>query len=936
MGKFLVIVESPAKARTINRYLGEEYEVHSSVGHVRDLPVNAAAARATSKAKATKATKAAKVKKTKGGKTAAVKRADPDQALFERMGIWPDKKWKANYSLIPGKEKVIHQLRKLADKAERIYLATDLDREGEAIAWHLSEVLGGEPARYSRVVFNEITVNSIRKSFASPATLNMDRVNAQQFRRFLDRIVGFMVSPLLWKRIAPNLSAGRVQSVALRMIVERDREISAFLPEEYWRIQGRFDDDKGQLLTAQVSREDDHAFRPANEEHARQAEQFLSKARFVVADRTDRPTKISPSPPFTTSTLQQVAGSRLGFRVNRTMSLAQRLYEAGHITYMRTDSTHLSQESVQSCRDYIGATWESEYLPPKPRHYASGASAQEAHEAIRPSDVRRTPASLKDMPEDAQRLYGLIRNRFIACQMADARATSSSLVIAAHAPATAQESAATAGEHAGPPPFQLRAKGRIIHFDGCLKVMPTAGKKEDPVLPDVKSGDPLNLKKLDTTQHFTEPPPRYTEATLVRELEKKGIGRPSTYAAIISIIQERGYVKLEKRHFRAEKIGCIVAGRLLQSFAELMNYDFTAQMEEELDQVAAGKLNWHAQLDQFYKKFRDLLEQARDPEQGMRPNEPTPTNIPCPACSRPLLIRSGATGIFLGCSGYRAEKEEERCRHTVALEPEDGWSGESGEEEAKSMMQHRRCPKDQISMDVYSMSDKHRLHICNNHPMCDHYELEEGDFRPPGGARTYSCERCKSPLEARKGRFGAYFACTNQACGATCKRLPDGSPAPPSMTPVPMPELRCVKVDDHYVLRSGANGLFLAASKFPRNRETRAPLLEEIVPHMDDIDERYHYLAEGPTKDSAGNPTVIRFNRKLREIYLSGEAKGRRTGWSAYYRDGAWVVSDQGSSTSATTARRKGGARKSGKRRSTTVRRKKALASMAADNNIDS
>ncbi|HWK54619.1 MAG TPA: type I DNA topoisomerase, partial [Hyphomicrobiales bacterium] len=539
MAKNLVIVESPAKAKTINKYLGKDFVVKSSIGHIRDLPVSGSGEETDTKARARKA---AETRKLSPAQKAAHKARKAKEQLVARMGINPDKGWKANYQILPGKEKVVSELKKLAQSSDHIYLATDLDREGEAIAWHLREAIGGDPERYSRVVFNEITKKAIESAFAAPGELDMKHVEAQQARRFLDRVVGFMVSPLLWAKVARGLSAGRVQSVAVRLLVEREREIRAFVPEEYWDLFADLLAAKHkEALRFQVLRQNGKEFRPRNAAEAETAVALLQDAAYSITAREDKPTTSRPKAPFITSTLQQAASTRLGFSVKKTMMMAQRLYEAGHITYMRTDSTHLSVDAVAACRDYIGKRFGKNYLPERAQSYTSREGAQEAHEAIRPSDVNvgENASSLSAMERDAVRLYNLIWQQFVACQMPPARYKSTTVD-------------ATAGD------FELRIKGRILEFDGYTRVFPSTGKDEDVVLPDIGVGETLKLQKLDPIQHFTKPPARYTEASLVKELEKRNIGRPSTYAAIISTIQERGYVKLENRRFYALKMGDIV------------------------------------------------------------------------------------------------------------------------------------------------------------------------------------------------------------------------------------------------------------------------------------------------------------------------------------------------------------------------------------------
>lgn len=454
MGKSLVIVESPAKAKTINKYLGKEFIVKSSVGHIRDLPTSSISD-GTEKVKS-----AAEVKKMSPEEKARYKKVKDHQALVSRMGVNPEKGWAAKYQILPGKEKVVKELQALADSADQIYLATDLDREGEAIAWHLQEVIGGDPSRYQRVVFNEITKSAIQEAFSKPASLDTNMVNAQQARRFLDRVVGFMVSPLLWKKVARGLSAGRVQSVAVRLVVERESEIKAFVPEEFWDVHAQLNTPSSEALRMEVVKYLDSAFEPTNEQQALAAVQALSSASFKVIAREDKATQSKPSAPFITSTLQQAASTRLGFGVKKTMMMAQRLYEAGHITYMRTDSTNLSQEALDSVREMIGKEYGAKYLPAEPIRYGSKEGAQEAHEAIRPSNVKVEAAALTDMERDAQRLYELIWRQFVSCQMTPALYDATKLTVKAA-------------------DYELKATGRILRFDGWTRVQTAIKKKNE-------------------------------------------------------------------------------------------------------------------------------------------------------------------------------------------------------------------------------------------------------------------------------------------------------------------------------------------------------------------------------------------------------------------------------------------------------------------------
>ncbi len=872
MGKSLVIVESPAKAKTINKYLGKDFVVKSSIGHIRDLPSGGGEKLQDPKARSAQA---ALTRKMSPAEKEAYREARAKSQLITRMGVDPEHGWKARYEILPGKEKVAEELRRLAKSADVVYLATDLDREGEAIAWHLAEVIGGEESKFRRVVFNEITQKAIKAAFAEPGSIDMDRVKAQQARRFLDRVVGFMISPLLWKKVARGLSAGRVQSVAVRLVVEREREIHAFEPDEYWELHADTKTKGGQALVLEVRKDGEEAFRPVSAAQAEAAVKALGKAQFKVVQREDKPTRSNPPTPFITSTLQQAASTRLGFGVKKTMAMAQRLYEAGFITYMRTDSTHLAEDAIQAVRAYIGENFGPDYLPESPNVYASKEGAQEAHEAIRPTNVATTASGLGDVERDAERLYALIWQQFVACQMQAARYTSTRIEVEAGS-------------------YGLRARGRVILFDGWTRVLPpqSGGAKEgedEGVLPEVKVGEILALQKLRPSQHFTSPPARYTEASLVKELEKRGIGRPSTYAAIISTIQDRGYVRLEKRRLYAEKMGGIVTDRLMESFQDLMDYGFTASMEESLDEVAEAKKAWTAVLDEFYKDFSKKLCKAEDEKKGMRPNDPVDIALPCPTCSRPLQIRTASTGVFLGCSGY-ALPPKERCTKTLNLVPGDEIAEDDDEAEGRQLRSRRRCPKCGTAMDSYLIDSTRKLHVCGNSPNCPGYEIEEGEYKLKGyEGPVLECDKCGHEMQLKSGRFGKYFGCTNPDCKNTRKLLRNGQAAPPKSDPVALPELRCEKVDDYYLLRDGAAGLFLAASMFPKNRETRAPLVRELVPHRAEIASKYHFLLDAPAADPEGRPTVIRYSRKTAEHFVQSELEGKPSGWRAVYRDGVWV-----------------------------------------------
>ena len=844
--KSLVIVESPAKARTINKYLGRQYVVKSSVGHVRDLPTSGGGRKKTTATK----------KKT------ASKKSTHD-ALISRLAVDPDNDWRANYEILPGKEKVLKELKTLAKTANTIYLATDLDREGEAIAWHLREAIGGADERYRRVTFSEITRKAVQEAFAQPQDINMNRVNAQQARRFLDRVVGYMVSPLLWKKIARGLSAGRVQSVAVKLIAAREKEINAFKIEEFWEVFCHLTNSS--TIRAQVSKEQGKPFRPTSKNSCAQKSTRLRQCRYVVSACEKKAAQSKPPAPLITSTLQQAASTRLGFGVRKTMVFAQRLYEAGHITYMRTDSTHVSKDAIAACRAYLKSNFAAPYLPTQPNVYASGKGAQEAHEAIRPTDMQLVPQNFVFKDTEAVRLYDLIWRHFIASQMTRAEFDTTTVTIMAEE-------------------FELKVRGRILKFDGYQKVLLPISKETDVVLPELRKGEELKLSDIEENQRFTRPPPRYSEAALVKELEKSGIGRPSTYASIISTIQERGYVKIEKKRFYLLKMGDIVTSRLEENFQKLMDFGFTASMEEELDAIAGGRAQWLEVLDNFYGDFKATLQAA---EKNMRPNAPTEINLKC-KCGRNMMVRNASTGVFLSCSGYQLPPKE-RCKETLNLVAGEETVSDD-EEGVKELQTRHRCPQCSTAMSAYLIDAQRCLHICANHPDCAAYEIEHGNFKIKGyDGPLLTCDKCGQDMQLKTGRFGKYFSCTAYPeCKNTRKLLRSGGAAPPRADPVPMPELQCEKSNGHFVLRDGASGIFLASSNYPRSRETRAPLVEDLQRHADEIDPKFQFLLEAPAVDNDGNKVAIKFSRKTRGYYLVGIIGDNTSKWSASWVDGKW------------------------------------------------
>ena len=610
----LVIVESPAKAKTIGKYLGPDYQVKASMGHVRDLP------------------------KSKLG---------VDVTTFE-----PD------YQDIKDKEETISELRKAAKDSQRVYLATDPDREGEAISWHLQSVLGVPKEKTCRVTFNEITRKVVTESIASPREIDQNLVDAQQARRILDRIVGYQLSPLLWKKIRRGLSAGRVQSVATRLVVEREEEIRAFVPKEYWSITadlGRIAPNIGAFRAEFYGR--DKKMELGNAQEVQEVMDAVKADTFTVraVKRQDR--KRNPAPPFITSTLQQEASRKLNMTPRRTMSVAQQLYEGvdiagegtvGLITYMRTDSLRLSEEALASAKTFIEARYGKDYYPEKTRHFKAKDSAQDAHEAIRPSDVNLTPEQLKkDLTSEQYRLYKLIWSRFLACQMAQAVYDSVSIEV----------------ESAG---YQFRASHSSIKFSGFTAVYEESRDDEDEApqspLPDLKEGEALRLDDLSPSQHFTQPPARFTEATLIRALEEKGIGRPSTYAPTISTITDREYVVKEGKHLRPTPLGEVVTGLMKDKFSDIVDPAFTAQMEERLDKVETGEVNWKQVLSDFYTDFDQEMKKAESELDGERIKVPDEVSEEiCPECGRNLVVKSGRFGRFLACPGWP------ECNFTMPL-----------------------------------------------------------------------------------------------------------------------------------------------------------------------------------------------------------------------------------------------------------------------------
>jgi DNA topoisomerase-1 len=615
VGKSLVVVESPTKVKTIQKYLDSRYVVKASMGHVRDLPKS-------------------------------------------NLGVDPKRGFKPKYVVMPGKKKVLDELKKAAEKADALYVATDPDREGEAIGWHLAQELPFDKKKVYRVAFNEITERAVKAAFQNPGKIDLKKVDAQQARRVLDRLVGYSLSPLLWEKVQRGLSAGRVQSVAVRLIVDREREIQAFRPEEYWSLHARLRAKRPPEFVATLKEVAGEKASLPSEETTRTLMASLEGARFTVRSVTRGERRRNPAPPFITSTLQQEAGRKLGFSAKKTMTVAQQLYEGidvgddgpvGLITYMRTDAVRVAREAQEEARGWVTARLGREYVPETPPVYRSRGSAQEAHEAIRPSDVAREPKLVaRFLTRDQQALYRLIWERFLASQMTPAVYDTVSADI-------------EAGR------CLFRAQGQTLKFKGFMAVYVESREDEavseedaESVVPPLEEGEVLALLGLDPKQHFTQPPPRYTEASLIKSLEELGIGRPSTYAQILStIVNERGYVRRERRTLFATELGIEVTDLLQGFFADIMNVEFTAQMEGELDRVEEGERKWVDTVQKFYGPFKRDLAEAKKNMRNVKKGEETGED--CPECSQPLLERRGRFGKFIACSAYPD------CRYTRDL-----------------------------------------------------------------------------------------------------------------------------------------------------------------------------------------------------------------------------------------------------------------------------
>ncbi|PYV66876.1 MAG: type I DNA topoisomerase [Acidobacteria bacterium] len=729
MPKGLVIVESPAKAKTIQKYLGKGYTVEASLGHVKDLPKST-------------------------------------------LGVDVDNDFETEYIVIPGKEKVVAKLKKLALGMDTIYLAPDPDREGEAIAAHLAEELGDGAKskkkkkkqengheRFRRVTFNEITQRAVREAFERPRDIDQHLVDAQQARRVLDRLVGYQVSPLLWDKVRRGLSAGRVQTVALRLIVEREREIKAFEKKEYWTIDANLAGPKPPAFDARFLGKGEEKIEVPNEEAATKIRTALETADWLVRSVEKKERRRNAAPPFTTSKLQQDSSRKLRFSVKRTMMIAQRLYEGvelgeegsiGLITYMRTDSTRVSNDALAELREYIGSNYGPAYLPPAPNTYKDKKDAQGAHEAIRPTSAMRSPDQIKQyLKEDEFKVYSLIWQRFVASQIT---------------PAVFDQTTVDIDAKSGSDIFWFRVTGSVEKFDGFLKVYKESreGKDEEDEelkhkLPPLETGQKLTLKSLNPEQHFTEPPPRYNEASLVKELEERGIGRPSTYSAILSTIQERQYVQKLGGKFSPTEIGLVVTDLLVENFPDIFDIQYTARLEEELDEIEEGKEGWTHALGDFYKKFEKDLRYAQKHMENVKRME-KPTDEKCERCGSPLVIKWGKHGSFYACSSYDKENPES-CTFTK---------------------------ENPINL-----------------PDLDSADVQET-------TQEEYCENCGRVMVLKRGRFGQFMACTGYPDCKTTRRLDQGKKVPD----IPLEEL-CPKCGRNLMIRHGRYGEFTSCSGYP-------------------------------------------------------------------------------------------------------------------------
>ncbi len=757
-GKSLVIVESPKKAKSINKFLGSKFIVKASMGHVRDLPKR-------------------------------------------KLGLDVLHGYRADYEVMPAKKDTISELKREAARADIVYLATDPDREGEAIAWHLKEALDLPDERTSRVLFFEITERAVREAFQHAGPIDMDKVNAQQARRFLDRFVGYELSPLLWKKVARNLSAGRVQSVAVRLIAEREKEIKAFVSEEYWRIAGLFapagNKEESDRFEAELVEWKGEKFAAKDETTARGIRDALASAAFRIGEVNESEKLDKADAPYKTSTLQQQAAIRLRYSGKKTMKIAQELYEGidvgsdgpvGLITYMRTDSLRVSDEAIKGVREKIEKDYGPRYLPAKPNKYAAAKQAQEAHEAIRPTDLSLVPEQIREkLTIDQFKLYQLIYRRFVASQMTPAvfAVTDVSIV---------------GGEG------RFKAQGKILKFDGHRRAMPPGGKQEDALLPALAANQSLDLHELNPTQHFTQPPPRYTEATLIKALEKENIGRPSTYAPIIQTIQDRFYVEQKERRFYATPLGMVVTDALVQNFPKIMDLKFTAKLEDELDEIAQGKVNMENVLDEFYHPFQADLKRAETEMQRVQ----VLTDEVCHECGAPMVEKFNKNGRFLSCSKYP------ECKATRSLD---------GTVRVAAVETEHTCAKCGKPL-LLRESKRGPFLSCSGYPSCkESYNIDPVTGAPvPSVVETdHVCEKCGKPMALRQGSRGAFLGCTGYPKCRNTRPVDDQGKPVETVTV----DVKCEKCGGPMGIKQGRRGAFLGCLAYPKCRST-APIPDDL------------------------------------------------------------------------------------------------------------
>ena len=783
LSKGLVIVESPAKAKTIQKYLGKGFTVEASLGHVKDLPKST-------------------------------------------LGVDVNKEFETDYVVIPGKEKVVAKLKKLASAADFIFLAPDPDREGEAIAAHLAFELGGNgkgkkakklkkgeeapPPRIQRVTFNEITKRAVQAAFEHPRAIDQNLVDAQQARRVLDRLVGYQVSPLLWDKVRRGLSAGRVQTVALRLIVEREREIKAFEKKEYWTIDAQLSGSKPPAFDARFVGKGEEKVEVTNGEDAEKIRAALEKADWVVRSVDKKERRRNAAPPFTTSKLQQDSSRKLRFSVKRTMMIAQRLYEGvelgeeglvGLITYMRTDSTRVAPEAIQEVREYVGNEYGPTYLPETPNTFKEKKDSQGAHEAIRPTSAMRHPDQVKQyLKEDEFKVYKLIWQRFVASQIN---------------PAVFDQTTVDIDAKNGNEVFWFRVTGSVLKFDGFLRVYEESkeGKDEEDEelkhkLPALEAGQKLTLKELKPEQHFTEPPPRFNEASLVKELEERGIGRPSTYAAILTTIQERQYVQKLGGKFTPTEIGLVVTDLLVENFRDIFDLQYTARLEEELDEIEEGKEKWQDALADFYKKFQKDLKYAEKHMENIKRME-KPTDEKCERCGAPLVIKWGKHGSFYACSTFDKE-DPNTCKFTK---------------------------ENPINL-----------------PDLDSADVQET-------TQEEYCENCGRVMVLKRGRFGQFMACTGYPDCKTTRRLDQGKKVPD----IPLDEL-CPKCGRNMMIRHGRYGEFTTCSGYPECKYVKQNFIGVKCPECKDGDLVEKRARKGNTFYGCGNYPNCKFTSAHKPI----------------------------------------------------------------------